>query len=223
MKGLFKKDIISSKSQFFALLILTILSVILIFLLKQTGAIISTVLMMTTLGMQATDTLSIDQKNHGLLYLMTLPITRKQYVLEKYLILLFDIFVGVVLMTLVSTISLNILNVGLEAKQIFAFSYIIGLLIILLFGMLLKYQFKNGPEKSQMFLSVMGALVAVILGAGFFIVEKTTWGARLWTNVIQFFNDYGYFVVLALITIIFIVVLWIIIQVTKQMFEKLEL
>ena len=86
MKGLLTKDfrILAGQKRYFTIIIL----IALIFLCSGQPAQII-VGYCTMFGMLFTvNTISYDEFDHGYLFLFTLPVTRKDYVLEKYVFML---------------------------------------------------------------------------------------------------------------------------------------
>ena len=85
MKGLFVKDIelMKQQKQFFILVV--VMEVILN--LAGSGSVsFATGYFTIVTAIFAITTISYDEFDNGLAFLMTLPVTRKQYVVEKYLL-----------------------------------------------------------------------------------------------------------------------------------------
>ena len=86
MKGLFVKDIelMKQQKQFFILVV--VMGVILNLAGKSGSVSFATGYFTIVTAIFAITTISYDEFDNGLAFLMTLPVTRKQYVAEKYLL-----------------------------------------------------------------------------------------------------------------------------------------
>lgn len=98
MKGLLLKDIGLLKNMKVMIAIYFILGAI--FSFTNTQFILGTCYVATFSGMLGIGTLSYDEYDNGNAYLLTLPITRKEYVLEKYILTFSCILGGVCCITL---------------------------------------------------------------------------------------------------------------------------
>lgn len=84
MKGLIVKDLELMKANIRVFSVVYVIGVLL--LMTSGGDTTFFVMYISTIsGIVSLNTMSFDITDHGLTYLMTLPVTRKQYVVEKYL------------------------------------------------------------------------------------------------------------------------------------------
>ncbi len=90
-------------------------------------------------------TITYDEANHGLNTLFTLPITRSDYVKEKYLFSLIITGIGFVLVTILGCVS----------KSGFMETLIILSTALLLLALSLPFQLKEGNEKGRIVLFVV--------------------------------------------------------------------
>ena len=163
MKGLLVKDfrLVLQNNRMFA--ILGIVAVI--FYASQgaeaSGFVISYVTMLC--GMLVLSTISTDEFDNSILFLMTLPVTKKTYALEKYVFTFCISFAGWFVATAVSLLITN----G-ERGELFLISIVIFAVLLLFFMLLLPIQLKYGGEKGRMVLLI---IVALIMLAGFGIKE----------------------------------------------------
>ncbi len=95
MKGLMIKDINIMRGNARAILPVMGIGVIYVFF-TDTKISFGMSYIIMLFGMLALSTLAYDEENDGMAYLMTLPVSRYQYVLSKYLFLLLFLAVGVV-------------------------------------------------------------------------------------------------------------------------------
>ena len=174
MKGLFYKDVNlmmgNAKTIFPALGI----GVIYIFFTNvKIGFAMSYMAML--FGMLALSTLAYDEENGGMAYLMTLPVSCFQYVLSKYLFLLFFMAVGVVGslgVLFVSALfkgiaertgSLEALqNVGFMQKEEWTVCLFVIVAVFLLNMILLPLRYKFGVAMQQVMIFAVVACVVFL-------------------------------------------------------------
>ena len=167
MRGLLEKDIrllLHSKQTFLCFIAITI---ILGVTQKNTFVLgYSTFLMAALL----VSTLSYDEMNHGLAFLFTLPIDRKMYVREKYLLCIggsfIAWFIALVLYLIVMVVSNS--HIVFSEELVKGVDFLpIGILYL---SLLLPLQLKFGVEKSR--LVVVG--VSVFVGSMiYFLADKS--------------------------------------------------
>ena len=159
MKGLLIKDFrILAKQKKFLIVVLA-LSVFLAFASEDTGFAGNYVmLILSTLTLT---TISYDEMNGGMLFLLSLPANRKTYVKEKYMFAFLDIFMAAVVAL--------VLNYGETVLKKVSFSFgnsvFGGMGMALVMGLMLAVaiplDFKFGAEKGRMI--VTGAMIVVAL------------------------------------------------------------
>ncbi len=171
MKGLIVKDLLLLKNQGKTLL-----------LLLACGAVMSmsfepqTVIVYLTMigGMVAMGTLSYDEMDKGYSYLLTLPVTRKMYVREKYLLCVLWTACCAVIGTAVCTVIT--LASGQKPDTADLCLYGLGALlgICLVIALMIPFQLKFGSEKGRIVLYAFIVLCAVA-----FILMQRLSGAKL--------------------------------------------
>lgn len=119
---------------------------------------------MTVLGtLLSLGTLGYDSSDNCMPFLMTLPCTKKQYVLEKYLFVYgFSIlagFIGIIVIVVVN------LTKSIPLTSISIVEILISQLAVLVLsgGIMIPLQLKYGPEKSRLVLFVLFGVIAVIV------------------------------------------------------------
>ena len=181
------------------------------------GFLISYMTLMATIF--SISTISYDEYNNGMVYLLALPISRRKYVEEKYLFcLLTSLIVSAV--SLIVTLGIGIVrstNATSEDLMISAAAALgMGALIS---GFMLPIQLKFGSEKSRIAMAVMGAAI-------FAIVYLMVWiGKRMGTdmeNVLQNFNNLSEGMVAVGAVVICLAVLLISIFISVHVMEKRE-
>lgn len=159
MKGLLIKDFRLTKNQLLSILVFAV-----IFVLIPSSYAASGIGYMTIIGaMLPLSTISYDQFDNGEPFLFSLPITRKTYVVEKYL---FGLTTGTAMC--LSGTAIAILRQGRFEFATFAAAFSLLLVLFLLLSIMIPFQLKFGPEKSRyMTFGIVGLLAA----AGFLFVK----------------------------------------------------
>lgn len=202
MKGLWIKDLLVFKKQRLAVLLTLILAIFSLGFFGQKGIMIGMGIFAVTVSFIILNSLTLDQQNHGLMYLLTMPFKKKQYVTQKYLMLLFAAICSVVLMTIISNIFSIIANWNINFLDIFTRVYGVGVAVLLILIITTQYQIKNGPEKAQVTMSMIGAVVAVVVGGIVALVKYTKFGEEVFNKIYIYYIDYGSFPFLILFTIV---------------------
>ena len=167
MKGLFVKDIELMKQQKQSFILVIVMGVILN--LAGSGSVSFAIGYFTFVtAIFAITTISYDEFDNGLAFLMTLPVTRKQYVAEKYLL-------GAGLTAVawgIATIT-GVICKGVAELQGCLSETIIGSLIdiplaLLMLAVSLPLVIHFGAEKGRYIAMVMWAIIIAVVYAGTF-------------------------------------------------------
>ena len=160
MKGLLIKDmklILKQKSVF---IIWVIMAVFLLFANEDPtfGICFSLFLM----AMMLIGTISYDDFENGMGFLMTLPVSRKTYVLEKYVLMLGGSLLMGSAITCINVVYLvlhpEIMAIR-ELLLIFAISYLVSAVFSAIY---LPFQLKFGAEKGRIILVVLGGIIFAV-------------------------------------------------------------
>lgn len=100
-------------------------------------------------------TLSYDEMNHGLSFLFTLPVSRRGYVVEKYMIGFLLGVAGWLLSSLVTGIYIGVTGAVNFSSEWFAILLMILFAMCVFLCVVLPLQFKFGAEKGRMALIVL--------------------------------------------------------------------
>ena len=160
IKGLLIKDFCLMKGQkqfFFAIIIVWVIFF---------GAKLSPVYMASYVTMMfgffTLSTISYDEYDNGHAYLFTLPMSRKEYILEKYLFaFLVSLVPGVV------TFIISFVLETAKGNEVVLLEYVFSICIIvpaalLILGFEIPFQLKFGQEKSRIALMVPFAFIIVM-------------------------------------------------------------
>lgn len=191
MKGLWLKDWLFLKTQWLAAALTFALALGALFIFKQTGIAVGMGIASLTMTFVMLATVTADQANHGISFLLTLPITASQYARQKFA-LLFGVVAGTIaVITGLSMIYCQLADWSLKTSTLVGYTVSIGLVIFLILGLSLAYQLRHGAEHAQVAMSITGGLVALLLGGGFAAVKYTNWGLQLWLKIVTNYAEHG--------------------------------
>ena len=163
MKGLLMKDLAFVKLQAKSMIIIFLLVV---FMLLQ-GSNFEFVIVYANIifTMFVVTTINYDYFENGCAFLMTLPISRKMYVSEKYVLAFLAAGCGLiadVIFMLIAHFLKEEYVFGMD-NLIFALAYVLGSLVFV--ALMLPIELKYGPEKARIAMIV----VVAIIFAGVFV------------------------------------------------------
>lgn len=174
IKGLITKDLLQLKSYKKSLIIFIFVFVITGMEqgIENAGAFIS---MMLTLafGMFSIATFSYDEQAKADRYTLTLPLTRREIVLSKYVLIILSTIIGAILGIIVSCIIIyiNIKTIPDVQELIsMALGGIMGIGIVESIQVPCIYKF--GAERGRMQIFIVIAIIAFLIGGIFFLGEK---------------------------------------------------
>ncbi len=175
IKGLITKDLLQLKSYRKTLIIFLIIFTLVSIEQESTNKIGSMLAVMMTLGfgMFSIATFSYDELSKAERYILTLPVTKKEVVLARYILVitstLLGCFVGLILSIFVSLVMNhqlpnieNLLSIGLGG--------IFGIGVVEAIQIPCIYKF--GAEKGKIQMFIITAIVAFLFGGIAFIGEK---------------------------------------------------
>lgn len=164
--GLVKKDLYTLKSYRKTLLAFLIIFGAIGFLQKYDSLFI----MMMALGFEmcVLATFSYDEFNHTDRYLLTLPVSKKQFVQSKYMLSIVGLFLGMIVGMICSMILmiLNHLPINFTEYLIMATGTFFGISILQAIQIPCMYQFGAEKGRIQVFL-IIGLLFAISIGIGY--------------------------------------------------------
>ena len=162
MKGLLLKDVAIMKTQGRSVLIILAIAVFMLLAGNNKNFVIVYANMIFV--MFGVTTLNYDALDNGYSFLFTLPITRKLYVIEKYVFSFISVAIGVVL-SFVLMIAANIIEkqyIITTSDVYLALFYAIGAILFLV--IMLPVELKFGPEKGRIAMfAIFAAVMACVL------------------------------------------------------------
>ena len=207
MKGLIKKDLLNLSSYKVSLLITIIFCSIAI--AGTENASIAPMIICIIIGMISLSTFNYDEVSKSEKYILSLPVTRKELVISKYIIAIFSVIIGAILGAFLTIIVVNIMNylrpdnlISLDYDNLFINSLggIFG--IVLIQAIQIPSIYKWGAEKGriQMFILIF-LIVLIIAGTGFLLTKL---GVNLDMNQVNtFIETYGAYILILLIIIMY--------------------
>ncbi|ETY72605.1 hypothetical protein LFAB_16800 [Lactiplantibacillus fabifermentans T30PCM01] len=223
MMGLWLHDYYLFKRQRLAVGLTWGLAVLCLIGFGSWGIEIGMTLFAIMLSMLLLSILSDNQQNHGLKFLLALPVTRTNFVRQKYELLLVNVASAVLIMTGTTWLVAGIQRWQLSLGAIFQQAYLVGLVILALLVVILPYQLKHGPEATQTFMSVVGAVVAAVIGGGYLSVQKTSWGRTIFDHILTAVQQHGLTSLLLVITGLVVILLISSYLMGRQALAQLEL
>lgn len=114
------------------------------------------------LGMIATTFFQIDEREKWNVYIQTMPCTKKEYVVSKYIVSLLFAFMGTVIMA-ASSLASSIVNGNFDIKLLISYIGMMFLIGIAPSSLMLLFMFKFASEKGRIIcLAVFGLSFAAV-------------------------------------------------------------
>lgn len=157
MKGLLVKDLclLSTQKRFFIMILA--MGVLLTFAGQDITFVMGYMIMV--FGLFAGSTVSYDEMNHGMGFLLTLPVDRKQYVRSKYLFMFFLTAVSLAVSFLLGFAGIVTGNVTVNLTEMIETGMMIAAVMMALVSVFLMLILKFGAEKARI-------VTAILFGAG---------------------------------------------------------
>lgn len=143
-------------------LLLIILFVTAIFIFNGTSSTFLTGYIMIIIAFLVGMTISYDEMNNGLAFLMTLPVTRRQYVAEKFICGLLSLFLGFVYTMVVAVIQSMIGNSVPDLKESIMTAVLFAVIGVIVLSFSIAIDLKFGAEKGRVML-LLGFMVIFFL------------------------------------------------------------
>jgi len=215
MKGLLLKDLSIMKTQGrTAVLIMAIALFMLIAGNNTAFAVVYANILFVTFGIT---TISYDNYDNGYAFLFTLPISRKLYVMEKYVFSMLSIATGTVL-SLILMVGVSFIKEDyILATSEIAFVIGYGVSAILISAIMLPVNLKFGPEKGRI---AMVVLIAIVM-SGIFAMAKIS-GTMDLTRVYWGIKEIPTFLIIGLFSVIVLLILACSYLISCKIMEKKE-
>ena len=160
IRGLLIKDLCLMREIRKLLLIILFFTVIFIF--NGMSSTFLTGYIMIIIAFLVGMTISYDEMNNGLAFLMTLPVTRRQYVAEKFICGLLSLFLGFVYTMVVAVIQSMIGNSAPDLKESIMTAVLFAVIGVIVLSFSIAIDLKFGVEKGRVML-ILGFMVIFFL------------------------------------------------------------
>jgi len=160
MKGLLIKDIRTIMQQKSTLLLMWLVGVFMLFTYDSYAFSITYIMVVT--GTLTMTTISYDDFNKGMTFLMTLPITRSMYIKSKYLFMVGNLILNAVAIIILSMVAISVRKMPVEFNEVLLTTIMSICCLGVFLAVILPFLFKYGAEKGRVVLFIMvGAVTAV--------------------------------------------------------------
>lgn len=219
IKGLIIKDILQLKSYKRTLIIFIVIFTLTS--ISQESNTMDILIIMLTLGfgMFSMASFNYDEFNKADRYILTLPLTKKEVVLSKYILVIFSTILGSIIGVVLGLILSSMFYKQLpDIKELISVGLggILGIGIVE--GIQIPCVYKWGAEKGRIQMFIITALVALLVGGVIYIGENTN--IQLSTNNIL--NILSTFLPIILITLT-IIVYYISYKVAYKIYSRKEI
>lgn len=175
IKGLITKDLLQLKNYKKSLIIFIFIFVITGIEQESTNGMVGMIVVMLILafGMFSMATFSYDEQAKADRYILSFPLTRKEVVLSRYILVILSTLIGAV----IGTVASILITFGIT-KEIPNILELISVDIGGLFGIgiveaiQIPCIYKMGAERGRLQIFIVTAIVAFLLGGIFFLGEK---------------------------------------------------
>lgn len=221
IKGLITKDLLQLKSYKKTLIIFVLIFILTGIAQENIKGVGSMIAIMLTLGfgMFSIATFNYDEQSKADRYILTLPLTKKEIVLSKYILVIGSTVIGAILGTITSFVIVFAISKELPNIQDMIFLALGGILGV---GVIESIQipciYKWGVEKGRIQLFIVAAVVALLAGGIFFIGEKMNINLSM-KNIINIINNFLPFILILATVVIY----YISYKVAYRMYSKKEI
>lgn len=171
MKGLLIKDFQLSLLNIKMLVVLFIVSIFLTS--SSTGSPAFIISYVTIIFfMFVLTSISYDELDHSISFLFTLPISRKTYVLEKYVFSFICGLIGLVFSTIICVLIGMLKNISLIEPDFLLVALMIYFVLLLLVAIMLPIQLKFGGDNGRIAIFLLFGIIAVAVYIGTKILER---------------------------------------------------
>lgn len=215
MKGLFLKDYYLNFSNRRSLFLFLFMSIFMAFAMDGSFIIGYTGMLM---GILAIGTISYDSNENGMAFLMCLPISRKDYVKEKFiytfLMETIGCLVGMIIYYAVSLIK----GMKVDAIAHLSFGASFALVMSLLMALMILIELKYGVEKSRTVMLVVYGIVFILA----FAVKQIPGLQRALISFVNFLSKAPAGMVAVAVLAIYLTILFILYSLSLRAMEKKE-
>lgn len=204
IKGLITKDLLQLKSYRRTLIIF-----IVVFTMasvtqenKEATSIMFSTLIPLVFGMFAIASFSYDELSKSDRFVLTLPVSKKEVVFSKYVLVVLFTIIGAVIGLAVSIISMIILNQTIDVLQIINISLLELLVISFIEAFQIPCIYKWGPEKGRIQVFVIIVAFSLLSGGVTYLIQNSNINFEL-NNIINTIFKFLPIIIIAMIGIVY--------------------
>ena len=207
MKGLIKKDLLNLASYKTSLFILIIFCSIAI--ISTNSVTFAPIIISTIIGMIVLSTFNYDEISKSDKYILSLPVTRKDIVLSKYILAIASTIISAVLGVVLTVIIVELMNmirsnefINLNYDRLFstALGGMFG--IALIQSIQIPSIYKWGAEKGRIQMFVLIFLVILLVLGSSSLFAKIVFRMDI-SSMLSFLNKFGIFLLVGLIMLMY--------------------
>lgn len=223
MKGLLIKDIQLTLSSKRTLPIFVFIAAMLLITGDEATVSFVVAFFCTMCGMMVLSTISYDEFDHSNAFLMTLPITRKIYTIEKYVFMLLALLFGWIISVLGASVMIQMRGYEISWQEWLVSCCAIFVVLFVLLSAMIPIQLKFGGDNGRI---VILGIMAVVLILGFagvklarmFEINLAVVGQKL----IQTLSTMNFTMLILLAAIVVIIIVTITLYASIRVVEKKE-
>lgn len=204
IKGLITKDLLQLKSYRKTLIIF-----IVVFTMasvtqenKEATSIMFSTLIPLVFGMFAIASFSYDELSKSDRFVLTLPVSKKEVVFSKYVLVVLFTIIGAIIGLVVSIISMIILNQTIDVLQIINISLLELLVISFIESFQIPCIYKWGPEKGRIQVFVIIVAFSLLSGGVTYLIQNLNINFEL-NNIINTIFKFLPIIIIAMIGIVY--------------------
>lgn len=204
IKGLIIKDLLQLKSYKRTLIVFIVIFIV-TSMVQENSRNVLTIMLTLGLGMFSIATFSYDEMAKADKYILTLPLTKKEVILAKYILVISSTVIGALLGSLASIILSLVMKTEvpnfLELFEL-AIGSVFGIGIVE--AIQIPFIYKYGAEKGRIQIFIAIAIIAFLLGGIVWIGEKYSINLIANSTISMAINFLPMFLVIAIIGMYFI-------------------
>ena len=219
MKGLLVKDfnILLLQKKFLGMVLM--ISIILLLTAEDPSFLVGYITVMC--GIITVSTINYDEFDNGNTFLFTLPITRKGYVLEKYVLVMLFSGLAWVAATLASILFSVVKLPSFDVMQGIGEAVLVFVVCMMFEFIMIPIQLKYGGEKSKVVMVAMVGIVVVLGTILKFVFEKLEGVISIDVEgLIQTLDSIGFAEWIVIVVVASVAVMMISMSVSRQIMEK---
>ena len=205
LRGLLTKDLLLFKSQGLRLLLALLLMAFFITISGSTNNGYTIMYMATALGIYAANTISYDEAGNGFGYLFALPVSRKDYVREKYLFTMLLTLIGWLAGMIYGIVAALIRGTGGISGEMLVENLIAFLVIVAIEDIVIAIRMKFEGEKGRLVFPIIFFAIFGICYIVSYIVKADTESAERFQRMAAEAGDTGIMAGLVVVSLLVIV------------------